>query len=250
LIQALSHQSSLRWIDLRNVQIDDEALRKLLNLIPLDLAEKHIMLPLDVRQMEDKSHVIFIAMDDPFDTEALEAAQAAAGIPVKPIFATPSAILAAIERCRDIQGVAEPRPHPRSQLSPAPECAEEPSEEEENGAAQQPAAPKRTRAFALPASIFPPRSEESPQDGSGKKMLTLLDGTTIPWANETQKGFTEEGTGIEFFEELASLEVDADGIIRTRQYVAAMLRIMFKKKMISPEDFGTQLEKFSLDPQP
>lgn len=249
LIQALSHQSNLRWIDLRSLQIDDGLLVDLLKLIPLDLAEKHLLFPLDVRQMEDGSAVLFLAMDDPHDTVALDAAQAATGMRVKPLFATPSAITATIQIYRDKQVVAATRTDRWPKLSAEPKSVAEPQEPEKPAAAE-PAAPMRTRALALPASLFPPRSDESPPDGSAQKMLTLLDGTTIPWANETQKGFIEEGTGIEFFQELASLDVDPDGIIRTRQYVAAMLRIMFKKQIIAPEDFGTELEKFSLDPQP
>jgi hypothetical protein len=116
-------------------------------------------------------------------------------------------------------------------------------------ASEETVEPRRTREFSLPASLYPPRIEEPLEDGGGPKTLTLLDGTTIPWAAATQKGFAESNTGFEFFEELATLEVDPDGIVRTRQYIAAILRLMFKKKIIAPEDFAAQLEKFSLDPQ-
>lgn len=92
LTQALSRQLAVPWVSLFHVDFS----RSLLNLIPRDLAEKFALVPIFVRRVRKQGDTLYVAMDDPTNTAALDEVSKSAGIPVRPMIACPSDIRAAI----------------------------------------------------------------------------------------------------------------------------------------------------------
>lgn len=92
LVQALSHQADIRWIDITNIRVSDE----LLEIIPINLAQNYQFVPIDTRETKSGTKVLFLAMDNPLDSAAIKAAQAASEMRIEPLFAAPSAIKEAI----------------------------------------------------------------------------------------------------------------------------------------------------------
>ncbi len=93
LVQALAYQADLPWVDLEN----REPSKELLELIPSSVAKNYLFFPVDAKPTKDGKSILLLAMDNPLDTTAIHAAAARTSMRVKPVFAVPSAIRAAIE---------------------------------------------------------------------------------------------------------------------------------------------------------
>src|SRR5215469_11409032 len=92
LTQTLSRQLSVPWVSLYHVDFS----RSLLNLVPREVAEKYMAVPIFVRRTRRQGETLYVAMDDPTNEVALQDVTRAAGLPVKPMIACPSDIRAAI----------------------------------------------------------------------------------------------------------------------------------------------------------
>jgi type IV pilus assembly protein PilB len=90
LLRQLHIQLGLPVVDLAEVAADEQALGK----INEDLARKYVALPIEC---EGRSYLV-VAMADPLDAAAIEDLRFQSGMYIKPVLASPSAILDAIGR--------------------------------------------------------------------------------------------------------------------------------------------------------
>ena len=67
LTQVLSQQLSVPWVSLNHIDFS----RELLNLIPLDVAEKYCLVPIYVRAVRGQGDTLYVAMEDPMSEEGL-----------------------------------------------------------------------------------------------------------------------------------------------------------------------------------
>src|SRR5689334_6148117 len=88
LTQILSQQLSVPWVSLNHIDFS----RELLNLLPLELAEKYCLVPIYVRAVRGQGDTLYVAMEDPMNEEALRDCTAASGLPARAMIAAPSDI--------------------------------------------------------------------------------------------------------------------------------------------------------------
>jgi len=93
LAQLLSYQLCLPWVSLEHVRFS----AKLLRMIPVDVAVKFGVVPVHVRRRATDGRVtLYIATDDPTNTDAVHACEGASGLPVRMMVATSTDISTAI----------------------------------------------------------------------------------------------------------------------------------------------------------
>jgi len=117
LTQTLSQQLSVPWVSLYHVDFS----RQLLNFVPREVADKFCLVPIFVRRVKKQGETLYVAMDDPTNEVALAEVAQHAGLPVRPMIASPSDIRSAI---RVYYG--DPAP-PASTASVPPPSAASPS---------------------------------------------------------------------------------------------------------------------------
>jgi type IV pilus assembly protein PilB len=83
LTQVLSQQLSVPWVSLKHIEFT----RTLLELVLPDIAERYRVLPIHVRRIRGLGNVLYVAIADPLDREALSAVADASGLPVRPMIA-------------------------------------------------------------------------------------------------------------------------------------------------------------------
>jgi len=93
LIRSLANQLSIPLVRLQGKRVRAE----ILDIIPPDLAEKHRCLPLFVRN-EDGSRALFLAMEDPADTEAVEELGRLVGMQIRPVLVAPTELQESLAR--------------------------------------------------------------------------------------------------------------------------------------------------------
>ncbi len=93
ILRCLSSQLRLPSVDFRKVKISPKALKA----IPLSIAEKYNVIPVAIKEEHNKKSVI-LAMSDPTNLDALSEIQFQAGVHVRPVVATESAITRAIDQ--------------------------------------------------------------------------------------------------------------------------------------------------------
>lgn len=91
--RTLSLQSNIPYIELNMVVVDPSAVKK----VPLGVCMKHHILPIYI----EKNNLV-LAIEDPYDFEAVEAARFASGLNVRPHVAAFSEIVAGIKRYHPI----------------------------------------------------------------------------------------------------------------------------------------------------
>ena len=89
IAQSLSEQLGLAFVDLSNMALEPKAKEA----VPEEMCRKHTAVPLFIIQ-----NTLTLAMANPLDVQAIDEIQSAAGCRIKPVFACPTAIRAAIER--------------------------------------------------------------------------------------------------------------------------------------------------------
>lgn len=206
MTQVLSNQLSIPWANLHHVDFS----RELLGRIPKEVAEKHRLVPVYVRRSRRGADTLYVAMEDPLDLEGLQLVADAAGMPVKPMVASPTDIENAIRVFYlGLPPLSASKPKVQARLRPSqPRVTEralaEQSLEDVQAAAEstppEPAEPATATAVestpppaeAAPAEAPPepePASETTPavvlaepgSKGRGARVmtLTLLDGTQL-----------------------------------------------------------------------
>ncbi|MCL2822530.1 MAG: hypothetical protein FWD57_00930 [Polyangiaceae bacterium] len=93
LTQILSQQLSIPWVSLFHV---DFSLR-LLSLVPPAIAHKYCLIPIYIRNVRGQGDTLYVAMDDPTNTEGLQECARRSGLPTRAMIAAPSDIRHAIE---------------------------------------------------------------------------------------------------------------------------------------------------------
>jgi type IV pilus assembly protein PilB len=93
LIRTLAEQLGLPMARLRGKRVDPEVL----DIVPVDLAEKHRCLPLFVRP-EGAGKALFIGMEDPADLDALDDLGFRVGMKIRPVLVAPTELEEALHR--------------------------------------------------------------------------------------------------------------------------------------------------------
>jgi hypothetical protein len=122
LVATLANQLRLPVASLRDWQVHPD----LLDLVPLELAEKHRVLPLSVRE-DGKKRLLYLAVADPSDLASIEAVSQRTGMDVRMVLVAPSELEQALYR--SYLGPAYPdEPSPFDRASESAEAAARRSE--------------------------------------------------------------------------------------------------------------------------
>jgi type IV pilus assembly protein PilB len=190
LIQILSNQLSVPWVSMERVEFPSE----LLSLLPAELADRHTVMPIYVRNVRGRGDTLYVAMDDPTDDSALLAIAQATGLKVRAMIASPSELRAAIEeryfgaraRASSPPGSAQKAQFGDestgrvSKIGRAPIPPKSPAEEAKQAKLKPPPPPKAPAQRvegAVPVDQY--TAPSSPPGGDSSRTLTLLDGTRI-----------------------------------------------------------------------
>lgn len=119
VVRAVAQELCLPWVSMRHVDVSDTLTR----LIPRRTAEEFCVMPVYVRRDNKGPLTLYLAMDDPTWEEALYTASVIAGMPVRPMVAARSELVAAIAEHYPQAPVAVSAPHP----SPGPSRTQPPA---------------------------------------------------------------------------------------------------------------------------
>ncbi|MEE8581362.1 MAG: hypothetical protein V3T33_07210 [Myxococcota bacterium] len=103
LVRALASQLDLPVATLEGKRIDPEVLA----LIPKDLADKRMCLPLFTKQEAVGVSTLFLAMDDPSDESVLDELRELTGAEIRPVLMAPSELAEGIDRFYALSEIAE-----------------------------------------------------------------------------------------------------------------------------------------------
>lgn len=262
LVQILGSQLSVPWVSLYHVDFS----RQLLNYVPRELAEKYCLVPVYVRTVRHEGDILFVAMDDPTNEDAIAAVAAAAGLPARPMVAAPSDIRNAI---RVYYGGGEPVP--RVAPTPPPQAKPAAPPRRATPAATAPATPPASAVkqevvvVARVAEKGPEKSGTKQESGGGKTKkprmikIALLDGTMIELPAPGQKSGGAEPAAEPAGEEhaltandlVAALRAKATGADVTdvlgnatwESMFAALLSVLLKKHLVADWEFVEEWKK-------
>jgi type IV pilus assembly protein PilB len=278
LTQALSQQLAVPWVSLYHVDFS----RQLLNLVPREVAEKYCLVPIFVRRVKQQD-TLYVAMDDPTNETALEEVSRHAGLPTKPMIASPSDIRSAL---RVYYGEAAPVTQPSAEQrveQPEPAPQRRPPSISKPTVPDVAAARKaaldaverqkgETKPDTLPPTALesePPPSGDSPNDEPvieareivpkrrrstpGMIAVTLLDGTTIHLPARKKGGAPvraeDDFTARDFVSALRAVShgADASEILgdnpRWEAMFAALLSVLLRKGLIADWEFIEELRR-------
>ncbi|HVW27100.1 MAG TPA: hypothetical protein VHC69_17160 [Polyangiaceae bacterium] len=108
--QILSQQLSVPWVSLHHIDFS----RELLDMVPVDLVERFCLVPIYVRRVRGLGDALYVAMDDPTNTQALTDVAERSGLHVRAMIAPPSDIRAAIHAYYGIGEAPKPPAQPRA----------------------------------------------------------------------------------------------------------------------------------------
>lgn len=266
--QVLSQQLSVPWVSLSHIDFS----RQLLNLVPVETAQKYGVLPIYVRRGKNKEQTLYVAMTDPTETDALTEIAQHSGLPVKAMIAPPSDIHGAIRAYYlglppDEEPLPPPPPLPamaRPKVEPV-ELEAEPlpdsfgPERSESGAPKAPGAAEAPPDSTVPESgdtEVPSRDSRipKPKRRTGEMVVvTLLDGTQIALPKRKPKEEREPGeVGLTAKDLVAALRAhakgaDVSGVLgedaQWERLFAALLSLLMKKHLIHDWEFVRELKK-------
>ncbi|MFQ5417092.1 MAG: hypothetical protein ACE5FL_08625 [Myxococcota bacterium] len=105
LVRTLANQLKLPIVKLAGKRVNQEVL----DLVPIDLAEKHRCIPL-LRNDEGGQKVLYLGMEDPADQEAIAELSFRVGHPVKPVLVAPRELDEALHRHYHWASYGDPTP--------------------------------------------------------------------------------------------------------------------------------------------
>jgi hypothetical protein len=233
LIQVLSNQLSVPWVSIERVEFSADLLARL----PSDLADRHSVMPVYVRNVRGRGETLYVAMDDPTDDIALGAIANATGFKVRAMIASPTELRTAIEeRYFGAKPVSRPPPVARAPASFG---------EERSGQLQRPGrSPRQPQVEERPAKRPPPPPKAPPtrQDGAvpvdqyaapsrppagdAARTLTLLDGTRIHLPSGKKTGASHTIGNVRHVVKAvsaASAELGTGGPLRWHDIVQALI---------------------------
>jgi len=166
LVQALSLKLSVPWVSLWRIDIPNEVI----DLVPCNVAEEFFIIPIYIRQTNKGERVLFVAMNDPADEDAIKFVTAAAGMSVKPMIAGPSDIAEAIRAYYYDEEIESDTPPPPF-LTSIPQPDSQPSKK------QPPPAPVTPKTRT---SSFPPQTTQTPKSKQKDKPSAKLSQESSP----------------------------------------------------------------------
>src|SRR5262249_54582464 len=119
LTQILSHQLSVPWVSLLHIEFS----RQLLNLVPIDVAERFCLVPIYVRHVRHQGETLYVARGDPTNEDGLRACREHSGLRVRAMIAPPSDIRSAIRVYYGVKSGPPPRVVPEAVEPAVPPAA-------------------------------------------------------------------------------------------------------------------------------
>ncbi|MBI5531537.1 MAG: hypothetical protein HY898_02405 [Deltaproteobacteria bacterium] len=195
LTQILSQQLSVPWVSLYHVDFS----RRLLSLVPLEVAEKFCLVPIYVRHVRGQGDTLYVAMDDPTNDEALKACQMWAGLPTRAMIASPSDIRNAIRvYYPEARRASVPPPNevvPPPAAEPAPAAEPPPATQPEPESAQPVAATTQPEPPSTePENAQPPTEQQQAPEAASAAAWKPARGVDEPTSEAEQAGASEEPT--------------------------------------------------------
>lgn len=277
LTQTLSLQLGVPWVSLYHIDFAPALLAK----VPREVAERHCLVPIFVRHVKGHGETLYVAIEDPKNEAALGEVSRAAGLPTRPMIASPTDIKSAI---RLSYGGEDPAPTVNIESKPEPPVVPATIRDGRKPAAPTPAPPTipaGSQAVAPTASVPPapapavaresvvgaapaasqaapptPRTSSAPPPGKRGKMveLTLLDGTTLALPARGKKssehpGANEALTARDLVSALRAVThgADASEILgdspQWEPILAALLSVMLRKGLIADWEFIDEYRK-------
>lgn len=249
--QVLSQQLSIPWVSLSYIDFS----RTLLDLVPAACAQKYGVVPIYVRRGKNRSQTLYVAMQDPTETQALEEIERFSGLPVRPMIAPPTDIQNAI-RVYYLGLAPEVAPAPSSSV-PLP-----PSSSGQAPPRPAPPPPEARAALVQALESDPVKSRDvsmpRPPAKTQRKMVTvtLLDGTqiTLPAVKskkqEAPEPHDEEGlTARDLVEALRARAGGADVSevlgedVSWEKLFATLLSLLLKKHLVHDWEFTAELKR-------
>lgn len=189
LIQILSNQLSVPWVSMERVEFPSE----LLSLITAELADRHTVMPIYVRNVRGRGDTLYVAMDDPTDDIALTAIASVTGLKVRAMIASPSELRNAIEEryfgAKRRSSLPPAGSHPGqfgeestgrvSKPGRAPAKPKPDAEDAKLSKAKPPPPPKVAPRVEGAVPVDQYSAPSSPPGDTSSRTLTLLDGTRI-----------------------------------------------------------------------
>jgi type IV pilus assembly protein PilB len=189
--QVLSQQLSVPWVSLHHIDFS----RDLLNLVPLDLVERYCLIPIYVRRVRGLGDALYIAMDDPTNSEALTEVAERSRLHVRAMIAPPSDIRAALRAYYGVGVDEEPAPAPRAAAAPAVRPDETPMPGAEAPRLARPpmatAAPKKPPAASSLAPATPEEAAAAPTTSVAPSKAGSLAALGPPLSSRAEDGKTE-----------------------------------------------------------
>ncbi|HSC86960.1 MAG TPA: hypothetical protein VLC09_06800 [Polyangiaceae bacterium] len=277
--QVISQQLSVPWVSLSHIDFS----RPLLDLVPSETAQRYGVVPIYVRRGKNKEQTLYVAMQDPSESDALDEISRFSGLPVRAMIAPPADIRGAIRvyylglppeeatspvpadvlSMADLHSIPPSAPH-----APAPPVVPPPPPVR---AASAPARPPEAVAPPVVADDSDGEEEEAPdskpvesraaamprpkQAGRQKMVtLTLLDGTqiTLPASPKTRGDAAPASAGLTARDLVEALRAHGSGAdasevlgenVNWERLFAALLSLLLKKHLISDWEFVHELQR-------
>jgi hypothetical protein len=187
LTQMLSHQLSLPWVELERNKPPAELLTR----IPRELAVRHRLIPIYLRENE-RGQTLYVATDDPTNTEGLRECSEHTGVEIRAMVAAPDSVSRAlVEHYRASLSVPPedltPQPSGAVRFAAAPRNDVRADRRPAAPAGQRPATREIARApgrAALPPPVLPPpapaRHDPSPLSEAEELGDDALEDATEP----------------------------------------------------------------------
>jgi type IV pilus assembly protein PilB len=235
MTQVLSNQLSLPWVSLYHVEFS----RDLLGLLTPDVATRHRAVPVYVRKVRNEGDVLFVAMDDPTNEEAIAELKEVAGHSVRPMVAPPSEIGNAI-RVYYFGSIAPAARTGRATERPtAPEGQRRPSGREKRESIRV-AKEKKAAGRANKGS-----------KRARPVTLTFLDGTTVNIPGETDATPSAADDALTTSDLVAALLARAQGADvsdvlpnpKWETLLATLLTVLMRKGLVADWEFVEELKK-------
>jgi type IV pilus assembly protein PilB len=276
LTQVLSQQLSVPWVSLNHIDFS----RDLLDLIPLEVAEKYCVVPIYVRVVRGQGDTLYVAMEDPMNDDALRDCVVASGLPARAMIAAPSdifrvlrlhygstlgavtpavvATVAAAAVAKTAVAAAPPvraAPSPRTAANGANAAAEGASKPLNDGV---PRAAEAASSTPDDGPVLEVAEVDLAQRRKRGRQLTLLDGTTIklPTATKRPAGRRRSEPApsgdLTINDLLAALRAAAHGVdstdvlgenMRWEKMMAAVLTVLLRKHLILERELLEELKK-------
>jgi type IV pilus assembly protein PilB len=227
MTQILGRQLAVPWVSLYHVDFS----RQLLNLVPREVAEAYTIVPVYVRHVRGQGDTLYVATDDPTNTDGLERVAAYAALPVRPMIASATDIRAAI---RVYYGGAAAPAQPKEPAAPGAVPAEPPP----------PAPPSSDPSSERPSSEQPSSEQHSEQQPSTMPAKRVMREEPLPQTSpEAPRAKEHEAVQVRVVEAAIANAPATAGTLDTGKAPP-------KRRPVVPEDDTPEIEAHTIAPPP